>query len=129
MRAFRMGQRHFLSSPSRNGREPAKIDAGRLGIRGFSQMIQPNEGPVFEHIRIVGVARSKVEWVTFEPSVSKSGALARWSLLSSNGENYELLCVSRSAWGGSPPRSILYCFERWISDRNVQHLRRGYGVP
>ena len=26
-----------------------------------------------EHIRIVSVARSMVEWVTFEPSVSKSG--------------------------------------------------------
>src|SRR5271165_4284115 len=129
MRAFRMGQRHFLSSPSRNGREPAKIDAGRLGIRGFSQMIQPNEGPVFEHIRIVGVARSKVEWVTFEPSVSKSGGLGTLVSAYQKGKNHELLCVSRSAWGGSPPRSILYGFERRISDRNVQHLRRGYGVP
>src|ERR1700730_2169086 len=63
------------------------------------------------------------------PACQSLGALARWSLLSSNGENYELLCVSRSAWGGSPPPSILRRFERWISDRNIRHVRGGNGVP
>jgi hypothetical protein len=86
-------------------------------------------GQFFEHIRIVSVARSKVEWVTFEPSVSKSGGLGTLVSAYEKRENHELLCVSRSAWGGSPPPSILRRFERWISDRNIQHLRRGYGVP
>src|SRR6202022_506802 len=61
------------------------------------------------------------------PACQSLGALARWSLLIRNGENHELLCVSRSAWGGSPPPSILRRFERWISDRNIYHVRGGYG--
>src|SRR5271165_6286224 len=70
--------------------------------RGAQKDLRHENGQFFEHIRIASVARIEGEWIGFEPDVSKS------------------------AWGDSPPRSILYCFERWISDRNVQHLRRGY---
>ena len=91
---------------------------------------EPDEsGQFFEHIRIVSVARIESEWIGFEPDVLKSGGLGTLVSAYQKGENHELLCVSRSARGGSPRRSILYCFERWISDRNVQHLRRGYRVP
>ena len=43
------------------------------------------------HIRIVEVVRIEVKWIAFEPDVSQSGPLARWSLLIRNGENDELL--------------------------------------
>ena len=53
----------------------------------------------FEHIRIVSVARSKVERVTFQSSVSKSEGLGTLVSAYEKRENHELLCVSRSAWG------------------------------
>jgi hypothetical protein len=96
--------------------------------RGAQKDLRHECGRFFEHVRIVAVVRIEVKWIAFEPDLSQSGPLARWSLLIRNGENHELLCVSRSAWGGSPRRSILHRFERWISDRNIQDVRGGYGV-
>jgi len=94
--------------------------------RGAQKDLRHENGQFFEHIRIASVARIEGEWIGFEPDVSKSGGLGTLVSAYQKGQHHELLCVSRSAWGDSPPRSILYCFERWISDRNVQHLRRGY---
>jgi hypothetical protein len=61
-------------------------------------------------IRTPRVARSKGEWIRLSQCVK--GGFGTTVSFYRNGENRELLCVFRSAWAGSPPRSILHRLEK-----------------